>query len=130
MILGVKTQNCVTKYVLLDPSWIVIYSPAGCVLSPPGFPLPDKSDLGSSRYTSNTSIFNNYAMEVKLQDGNSAIHVTLIQDAKVRKPEISVLKKCLYVEVLFNQINFYHSYAKKPGCVFKECFPASVFALC
>lgn len=44
-------------------------SPAGCVLSPPGFPLPDKSDLGSSRYTSNTSIFNNYAMEVKLQDG-------------------------------------------------------------
>ncbi|XP_069561509.1 C-myc promoter-binding protein-like isoform X2 [Brachyistius frenatus] len=36
----------------------------GCVLSPPGFPLPDKSDLGSSRYTSNTSIFNNYAMEL------------------------------------------------------------------
>ncbi|KAM9409839.1 C-myc promoter-binding protein-like [Pholidichthys leucotaenia] len=38
--------------------------PSGCVLSPPGFPLPDKSDLGSSRYTSNTSIFNNYAMEL------------------------------------------------------------------
>ncbi|XP_032378374.1 C-myc promoter-binding protein isoform X6 [Etheostoma spectabile] len=38
--------------------------PPGCVLSPPGFPLPDKSDLGSSRYTSNTSIFNNYAMEL------------------------------------------------------------------
>ncbi|XP_029935994.1 C-myc promoter-binding protein-like isoform X2 [Myripristis murdjan] len=37
---------------------------SGCVLSPPGFPLPDKSDLGSSRYTSNTSIFNNYAMEL------------------------------------------------------------------
>ncbi|KAE8297696.1 C-myc promoter-binding protein DENN domain-containing protein 4A [Larimichthys crocea] len=36
----------------------------GSVLSPPGFPLPDKSDLGSSRYTSNTSIFNNYAMEL------------------------------------------------------------------
>ncbi|XP_068433218.1 C-myc promoter-binding protein-like isoform X2 [Clinocottus analis] len=36
----------------------------GCVLSPPDFPLPDKSDLGSSRYTSNTSIFNNYAMEL------------------------------------------------------------------
>uniref|UniRef100_A0A7N8YIF9 DENN domain containing 4A n=1 Tax=Mastacembelus armatus TaxID=205130 RepID=A0A7N8YIF9_9TELE len=35
-----------------------------CLLSPPGFPLPDKSDLGSSRYTSNTSIFNNYAMEL------------------------------------------------------------------
>ncbi|XP_074521938.1 C-myc promoter-binding protein-like isoform X2 [Halichoeres trimaculatus] len=30
----------------------------------PGFPLPDKSDLGSSRYTSNTSIFNNFAMEL------------------------------------------------------------------
>ncbi|XP_005990168.1 C-myc promoter-binding protein isoform X3 [Latimeria chalumnae] len=28
------------------------------------FPLPDKSDLGSSRCTSNTSIFQNYAMEV------------------------------------------------------------------
>ncbi|XP_024150420.1 C-myc promoter-binding protein [Oryzias melastigma] len=38
--------------------------PAGCVLSPPDFPLPDKSDLSSSRYTSNTSIFNNYAMEL------------------------------------------------------------------
>ncbi|XP_041639721.1 C-myc promoter-binding protein-like isoform X3 [Cheilinus undulatus] len=36
----------------------------GCTLSPPGFPLPDKSELGSSRYTSNTSIFNNYAMEL------------------------------------------------------------------
>nr|XP_046251362.1 C-myc promoter-binding protein-like isoform X3 [Scatophagus argus] len=36
----------------------------GCVLAPPGFPLPDKSDLSSSRYTSNTSIFNNYAMEL------------------------------------------------------------------
>uniref|UniRef100_A0A3P8WTF1 DENN domain containing 4A n=1 Tax=Cynoglossus semilaevis TaxID=244447 RepID=A0A3P8WTF1_CYNSE len=35
-----------------------------CVLSPPGFPLPDKSDVGSSHYTSNTSIFNNYAMEL------------------------------------------------------------------
>ncbi|XP_056269210.1 C-myc promoter-binding protein-like isoform X2 [Pseudoliparis swirei] len=34
----------------------------GCVLSPPGF--PDKSDLGSSLYTSSTSIFNNYAMEL------------------------------------------------------------------
>ncbi|XP_040053407.2 C-myc promoter-binding protein isoform X1 [Gasterosteus aculeatus] len=36
----------------------------GCVLSPPGFPLTDKSDLGSSHYTSNTSIFNSYAMEL------------------------------------------------------------------
>ncbi|XP_047198647.1 C-myc promoter-binding protein-like isoform X3 [Hippoglossus stenolepis] len=36
----------------------------GCVLSPPGFSLPDKSDAGSSHYTSNTSIFNNYAMEL------------------------------------------------------------------
>ncbi|XP_034051303.1 C-myc promoter-binding protein-like isoform X2 [Thalassophryne amazonica] len=36
----------------------------GFTLSPPGFSLPDKSDLGSSRYTSNTSIFNNYAMEL------------------------------------------------------------------
>ncbi|XP_028257524.1 C-myc promoter-binding protein-like isoform X2 [Parambassis ranga] len=35
----------------------------GC-FAPAGFPLPDKSDLGSSRYTSNTSIFNNYAMEL------------------------------------------------------------------
>ncbi|XP_038125591.1 C-myc promoter-binding protein-like isoform X3 [Cyprinodon tularosa] len=38
--------------------------PPGCPLSLSGFPLPDKSDLGSSRYTSNTSIFNNYAMEL------------------------------------------------------------------
>ncbi|XP_035991836.1 C-myc promoter-binding protein isoform X4 [Fundulus heteroclitus] len=38
--------------------------PPGCPLSLTGFPLPDKSDLGSSRYTSNTSIFNNYAMEL------------------------------------------------------------------
>ncbi|XP_068166177.1 C-myc promoter-binding protein-like isoform X3 [Antennarius striatus] len=36
----------------------------GRVLSPPGFPPPDKSDAGSSRYTSNTSIFSNYAMEL------------------------------------------------------------------
>ncbi|KAM8893504.1 C-myc promoter-binding protein-like isoform 2-T2 [Spinachia spinachia] len=36
----------------------------GCVLSPPGVPLTDKSELGSSHYTSNTSIFNNYAMEL------------------------------------------------------------------
>ncbi|CAB1338882.1 unnamed protein product [Coregonus sp. 'balchen'] len=35
-----------------------------CPLSPPGFPLPDRSDLGSSRYTSNTSVFQNYAMEL------------------------------------------------------------------
>ncbi|XP_077419681.1 C-myc promoter-binding protein-like isoform X2 [Vanacampus margaritifer] len=33
-------------------------------LSPPGFPLSDKPDVCSSRYTSNTSIFNNYAMEL------------------------------------------------------------------
>ncbi|XP_011608155.2 C-myc promoter-binding protein-like isoform X3 [Takifugu rubripes] len=36
----------------------------GGVLTPPGSPLPDKSDLSSSRYTSNTSIFNNYGMEL------------------------------------------------------------------
>ncbi|XP_061594021.1 C-myc promoter-binding protein-like isoform X3 [Cololabis saira] len=36
----------------------------GCVVSPPAFQLPDKSELSSSRYTSNTSIFNNYAMEL------------------------------------------------------------------
>ncbi|XP_046897446.1 C-myc promoter-binding protein-like isoform X1 [Hypomesus transpacificus] len=38
----------------------------GCVLSSPGFPLPEgaQSDLGSSLYTSNTSIFHNYAMEL------------------------------------------------------------------
>ncbi|KAG7246191.1 hypothetical protein CRUP_009431, partial [Coryphaenoides rupestris] len=35
-----------------------------CALSPPGFPLGDKSDVDSSRYTSNSSIFNNYAMEL------------------------------------------------------------------
>uniref|UniRef100_UPI00398EF6E5 C-myc promoter-binding protein isoform X5 n=1 Tax=Pristiophorus japonicus TaxID=55135 RepID=UPI00398EF6E5 len=28
------------------------------------FPLPDKSDVGSSQYTSSTSIFQNYAMEI------------------------------------------------------------------
>uniref|UniRef100_A0A3B3HMF1 DENN domain containing 4A n=1 Tax=Oryzias latipes TaxID=8090 RepID=A0A3B3HMF1_ORYLA len=38
--------------------------PAGCVLSPPDLPPPDKSDLSSSRYTSNTSIFNSCAMEL------------------------------------------------------------------
>ncbi|XP_015198716.2 C-myc promoter-binding protein isoform X2 [Lepisosteus oculatus] len=39
--------------------------PTGCFLSSASsFPLPDKSELGSSRYTSNTSIFQNYAMEV------------------------------------------------------------------
>ncbi|KAG7267421.1 LOW QUALITY PROTEIN: hypothetical protein CRUP_012522 [Coryphaenoides rupestris] len=37
---------------------------SGCALSPPGFPLGDKSDVDSSRYTSNSSIFNNYAMEL------------------------------------------------------------------
>ncbi|XP_058855001.1 C-myc promoter-binding protein-like isoform X7 [Acipenser ruthenus] len=37
----------------------------GSVLSTgSNFPLPDKSELDSSRYTSNTSIFQNYAMEV------------------------------------------------------------------
>ncbi|XP_068597955.1 C-myc promoter-binding protein-like [Brachionichthys hirsutus] len=34
------------------------------LLAPPGLPLPDKSDLGSSCYTSDTSIFSNYAMEL------------------------------------------------------------------
>ncbi|KAM6942929.1 C-myc promoter-binding protein-like isoform 3-T3 [Xenentodon cancila] len=36
----------------------------GCVLSPPAYQLPDRSELSSSRSTSNTSIFNNYAMEL------------------------------------------------------------------
>ncbi|CAG12501.1 unnamed protein product [Tetraodon nigroviridis] len=45
--------------------------PAGGVATPPGSPLPDKSDLSSSRYTSNTSIFNNYAMEVSRRSGSS-----------------------------------------------------------
>uniref|UniRef100_A0A668ACH9 DENN domain containing 4A n=1 Tax=Myripristis murdjan TaxID=586833 RepID=A0A668ACH9_9TELE len=57
---GVDTDIC---FVLSNP-YIVAAAAPGCVLSPPGFPLPDKSDLGSSRYTSNTSIFNNYAMEL------------------------------------------------------------------
>ncbi|XP_048118578.1 C-myc promoter-binding protein-like isoform X3 [Alosa alosa] len=35
----------------------------GYLLSPPPS-VPDRSDLGSSRYTSNTSIFQNYAMEI------------------------------------------------------------------
>uniref|UniRef100_A0A669E5A7 DENN domain containing 4A n=1 Tax=Oreochromis niloticus TaxID=8128 RepID=A0A669E5A7_ORENI len=39
-------------------------SPRRSPLRLPGFSLPDKSDLSSSRYTSNTSIFNNYAMEL------------------------------------------------------------------
>uniref|UniRef100_H3DN89 DENN domain containing 4A n=1 Tax=Tetraodon nigroviridis TaxID=99883 RepID=H3DN89_TETNG len=43
----------------------------GGVATPPGSPLPDKSDLSSSRYTSNTSIFNNYAMEVSRRSGSS-----------------------------------------------------------
>uniref|UniRef100_A0A8C9VXY8 DENN domain containing 4A n=1 Tax=Scleropages formosus TaxID=113540 RepID=A0A8C9VXY8_SCLFO len=41
-----------------------ILGPKRSVVSPSSFPLPDKSELGSSRYTSNTSIFQNYAMEV------------------------------------------------------------------
>ncbi|XP_066557342.1 C-myc promoter-binding protein isoform X2 [Amia ocellicauda] len=43
-------HGCHTGYVLSSSS--------------SNFPLPDKSELGSSRYTSNTSIFQNYAMEV------------------------------------------------------------------
>ncbi|KAL2088331.1 hypothetical protein ACEWY4_015230 [Coilia grayii] len=35
----------------------------GCLFSPPPS-VPDRSDLGSSRYTSSTSIFQNYAMEI------------------------------------------------------------------
>ncbi|KAJ3593207.1 hypothetical protein NHX12_005543 [Muraenolepis orangiensis] len=38
--------------------------PSGSMISPSGFPLGDKSDAESSRYTSNSSIFNNYAMEL------------------------------------------------------------------
>ncbi|XP_036399411.1 C-myc promoter-binding protein-like [Megalops cyprinoides] len=37
---------------------------SGFTPSPSSFTLPDKSELGSSRYTSSTSIFHNYAMEV------------------------------------------------------------------
>lgn len=63
--------DIVTPYILRIVTYSACFhTPAGCVLSPPGFPLPEKSDHGSSRYTSTTSIFNNYAMEVKLQDGN------------------------------------------------------------
>ncbi|XP_023672986.1 C-myc promoter-binding protein isoform X4 [Paramormyrops kingsleyae] len=36
----------------------------GCVPPPSSFTLPDKSELEFSQYTSNTSIFQNYAMEV------------------------------------------------------------------
>ncbi|XP_063045135.1 C-myc promoter-binding protein-like isoform X3 [Engraulis encrasicolus] len=36
----------------------------GSLLSPPPGFLPDRSDLGSSRYTSSTSIFQNFAMEI------------------------------------------------------------------
>jgi len=43
---------------------LLVPSAAGRPLSPPGFPLGDKSDVDSSRYTSSGSIFNNYAMEV------------------------------------------------------------------
>uniref|UniRef100_A0A3B4UZF9 DENN domain containing 4A n=1 Tax=Seriola dumerili TaxID=41447 RepID=A0A3B4UZF9_SERDU len=57
------TKVTLTLYVL-SRILITLHAPAGCAISPPGFPLPDKSDLGSSRYTSNTSIFNNYAMEL------------------------------------------------------------------
>ncbi|XP_056464577.1 C-myc promoter-binding protein-like isoform X1 [Gadus chalcogrammus] len=38
--------------------------PHGAALSPSGFPLGDKSDVDSSRYTSNSSIFSNYALEL------------------------------------------------------------------
>ncbi|KAJ8417619.1 hypothetical protein AAFF_G00224620 [Aldrovandia affinis] len=37
---------------------------SGCVPSPSSSTLPDRSELGSSHYTSSTSIFHNYAMEV------------------------------------------------------------------
>uniref|UniRef100_A0A7N6BQI8 DENN domain containing 4A n=1 Tax=Anabas testudineus TaxID=64144 RepID=A0A7N6BQI8_ANATE len=58
-------KNCVNTLTLCSVTYLShLYTPTGCVLSPPGFPLPDKSDLGSSRYTSSTSIFNNYAMEL------------------------------------------------------------------
>uniref|UniRef100_A0A8K9WPK9 DENN domain containing 4A n=1 Tax=Oncorhynchus mykiss TaxID=8022 RepID=A0A8K9WPK9_ONCMY len=46
-------------------SWMMVCSFSRlCPVSPPGFPPPDCSDLGSSRYTSNTSVFQNYAMEL------------------------------------------------------------------
>lgn len=61
--------NChICFHISVHYSWLMyVNSPSGCVLSPPGFPLPDKSDVGSSHYTSNTSIFNNYAMEVRIK---------------------------------------------------------------
>ncbi|KAI1889554.1 hypothetical protein AGOR_G00164070 [Albula goreensis] len=37
---------------------------SGRAISPSSFTLPDRSELGSSHYTSSTSIFQNYAMEV------------------------------------------------------------------
>lgn len=68
-------QKCVKKKMTRWLLWFFFFitvsdhsAPAGGVISPPGFPLPDKSEMGSSRYTSNTSIFNNYAMEVKFQE--------------------------------------------------------------
>uniref|UniRef100_A0A3B3V644 DENN domain containing 4A n=1 Tax=Poecilia latipinna TaxID=48699 RepID=A0A3B3V644_9TELE len=62
------TANTPTKVQSPDAprTWTLTCCPMspGCPLSLPGFSLPDKSDLGSSRCTSNTSIFNNYAMEL------------------------------------------------------------------
>lgn len=53
--------------VTLSYECLFFNAPAGGALSPPASPLPDKSELASSRYTSNTSIFNDYAMEVKFK---------------------------------------------------------------
>uniref|UniRef100_A0A665WXP3 DENN domain containing 4A n=1 Tax=Echeneis naucrates TaxID=173247 RepID=A0A665WXP3_ECHNA len=65
----ISRQQVLFCAVMLTPDvftcpLINVHTSAGCALSPPGFPLPNKSDLGSSRYSSNTSIFNNYAMEL------------------------------------------------------------------
>uniref|UniRef100_H2UR92 DENN domain containing 4A n=1 Tax=Takifugu rubripes TaxID=31033 RepID=H2UR92_TAKRU len=58
------TYTTPTKVADLVKTSVDTNIPAGGVLTPPGSPLPDKSDLSSSRYTSNTSIFNNYGMEL------------------------------------------------------------------
>lgn len=71
-------------------------APAGGALSPPASPLPDKSELASSRYTSNTSIFNDYAMEVRLTAVKAGKH----QEKQNRKSGLTVRK-------MLCQHNFY-----------------------
>lgn len=69
--------------------------PAGGVVTPPGSPLPDKSDLSSSRYTSNTSIFNNYAMEVNRWSSNCCRQACFLECARADVTEGSVCLQLL-----------------------------------